>query len=273
MSGVSVLHLIDGWDRAIVLFLNQFAARSAVFDEVMYDLADASIVQGGLYMAYFWWQWFRQDGDSRAIVERRQAVVLSVAGAILAVIVSRTLQVTLPFHLRPLHTPSLHFVVPLGVNPETLNMWNSLPSDHASIYFALATAVWFQSRALGYAAMAWSLIVGLIPRIYLGYHYPSDIVAGMICGIVLMAVIWRLTPQDRLLGPVVALEQSHRLAFYAVGFLLTYELAILFFDLRHLVRDSYDIARLAVGMHPAAHLAGPIDAGQTAGVIPVQALK
>lgn len=274
MTGWSVLHLIDGWDRGVVLYLNQFAARSVVFDEIMYDLADATILQGGLYMAYFWWQWFRQDGGQRAIVIRRQAVLLSIAGAIIAVIVSRTLQVMLPFHLRPLHTASLNFVLPLGVNPQTLNTWNSLPSDHAAIYFAMATAVWFQSRPLGYAAMAWSLIFGLIPRIYLGYHYPSDIVAGIICGILLMALIWRVTPQDRLLGPVVALEQSHRLSFYAVGFLLTYELAILFFDLRHLVRDGFDVARVAVGWHPSAHLAGPIDGGQTAaGVLPVPAPK
>jgi undecaprenyl-diphosphatase len=249
-----MLHLIDSWDRSIVLFLNQFAAKSAVFDEVMYDLADATILQGGLFMAYFWWVWFRQDGGDAAVADRRQKVVLSIAGAIVAVIVSRTLQVTLPFHLRPLHTPSLHFVLPLGVNPQTLNMWNSLPSDHAVIYFALATAVWFQSRPLGYAAMAWSLIVGLIPRIYLGYHYPSDIVAGVICGTALMALIWRVTPRNRLLGPVVAAEQSHRLAFYAVAFLLTYELAILFYDLRHLVRDGYDIARALTGVHVLPHV-------------------
>ena len=250
-----MLHAVNDFDQSIVLFLNQFAARSAVFDEVMYDLADASILQGGLFMAYFWWCWFREDGGGAAVGERRQQIIIAITGAIVAVVVSRILQVTLPFHQRPLHAPELHFVVPLGVNPQTLNMWNSLPSDHAAIYFALATAVWYQSRALGYAAMLWSLVLALLPRVYLGYHYPSDIIAGAVCGAVLMALVWHLTPRGQTLGRIIAWERSHRLAFYAVAFLVTYELATLFFDLRHLARDGYDIARAALGLHPRTQLA------------------
>lgn len=241
-----MLQLIDVWDERIVLFLNQFAAKSAVFDGIVYDLADSSILQGGLFMAYFWWAWLRTDGP---VARRRHEIVISIGGAIVAAIISRIMQVTLPFHTRPLHTASLHFVVPLGVNPETLNFWNSLPSDHAAIYFALATAISYQCRALGYAAMVWTMVFGLIPRIYLGYHYPSDILAGAVVGIAIMVLTWHFMPRTKMVERMLAWEHSHRAIFYPVAFLLTYEVAILFFDVRHLAKDGYDLVKAAFNLH------------------------
>jgi len=245
--GTQLLRLVESWDQHIVLLLNQFAARSAVFDSIVYDLADSSILQGGLFMAYFWWAWLRTDGP---VARRRCEVIISIGGGIAASTISRIMQVTLPFHTRPLHTESLHFVVPLGVNPETLNTWSSMPSDHAAMYFAFATAIWYQSRPLGYAAMVWTLVFGLIPRIYLGYHYPSDIVAGIVCGVIIMVLTWNLVPRSRAIGRLLVWEKSHRALFYPAAFLLTYEVAILFFDVRHLARDAYDLVKLALHVQP-----------------------
>ncbi len=242
-----MLQFIALLDERFVHVINQFAAKSAVFDGTMYDLADATILQGGLFMAYFWWAWLRTDAP---IMRRRQDIMISIAGAIAAAIISRARQVTLPFHARPLHTAALHFVVPLGVNPQTLNTWSSMPSDHAAIYFALATAIWYQWRAMGYAAMVWTFVFGLIPRIYLGYHWPSDIIAGCVCGLAVMVLAWRLVPRADFLARVAAWERSHRMIFYPAAFLLTYEVAILFYDVRHLVKDGYDLAKLAFGVHP-----------------------
>ena len=244
--GAQILQLINLCDERIVLFLNQFAAKSAVFDGIIYDLADTSFLQGGLFMAYFWWAWLRTD---EPVTRRRHDIVISLAGAIVAAVISRLMQVTMPFHVRPLHAASLHFVLPIGVNPETLNYWNSLPSDHAAIYFALATAVWYQNRTLGTAAMAWTMVFGLIPRIYLGYHYPSDILAGTIVGIVLMVLIWHFAPRTRMVDRMLAWEQSHRAVFYPIAFLLTYEVAILFFDVRHLAKDGFDLVKVAFNIH------------------------
>lgn len=242
-----MLQLIDAWDERIVLLLNQFAAKSPVFDGIVYDLADTSFLQGGLFMAYFWWAWLRTDGP---VTRRRHEIVISIASAIMAAVISRIMQVTLPFHTRPLHTASLHFVLPLGVNPQTLNYWNSLPSDHAAIYFALATAIWYQNRALGSAAMVWTMVFGLVPRIYLGYHYPSDILAGSIVGIVIMVLTWHFAPRTKMVDRMLAWEQSHRAIFYPIAFLLTYEVAILFFDVRHLAKDGFDLVKVALNLHP-----------------------
>lgn len=58
----------------------------------------------------------------------------------------------------------------------------SFPSSHATNNFGAATILWLVRRG----AWAWWLAVaGLVAlsRVYLGVHYPSDIVAGMFLGI------------------------------------------------------------------------------------------
>ncbi len=59
----------------------------------------------------------------------------------------------------------------------------SLPSGHASRAFALAglVALRFRWRA-GSAAMAFATLVGL-SRVYLGLHWPSDVLVGAFVGI------------------------------------------------------------------------------------------
>jgi hypothetical protein len=41
------------------------------------------------------------------------------------------------------------FDVPPGIDPAALNGWNSFPSDHACVYFALTTVIWRRSQLLG----------------------------------------------------------------------------------------------------------------------------
>jgi len=59
----------------------------------------------------------------------------------------------------------------------------SLPSGHASRAFALAGLVGLRFRwRAGGAAMAFAALVGL-SRVYLGLHWPSDVLAGAFVGI------------------------------------------------------------------------------------------
>ncbi|MDE2228214.1 MAG: phosphatase PAP2 family protein [Alphaproteobacteria bacterium] len=190
-------------------------------------------------MAFLWWAWFRTGGDAAA---RRRYVVLSIIGALAVVVAARTLQLTLPFHDRPLYAAA-NFVMPIGVDPANLSHWNSLPSDHAALFFALSLAVWYEARALGYLAMAWTLIVVCLPRLYLGYHYASDIVAGAILGLVMMAAIQHYLRNWKLVEGVVQWETGHRAAFYGLAFFVTYETTILFYDVRELVTDSMHVVK------------------------------
>ncbi len=57
----------------------------------------------------------------------------------------------------------------------------AFPSGHTVFYFAIASAFYFYDKRLGYIALAFAVFLS-IARVYLGAHYPSDILAGAVIG-------------------------------------------------------------------------------------------
>jgi membrane-associated phospholipid phosphatase len=75
--------------------------------------------------------------------------------------------------------PVLEGLPPLGGAPSSL----SFPSAHATSSFAVATAM---TRVDGLGAIAFGLALLLaLGRPYLGMHYPSDVLAGVVLGVAL----------------------------------------------------------------------------------------
>jgi len=62
------------------------------------------------------------------------------------------------------------------------NAANSFPSGHASFFFAMATVVYLFNKKLGYLFFAGAFLIS-VARIYVGVHYPFDILAGAAVGI------------------------------------------------------------------------------------------
>jgi membrane-associated phospholipid phosphatase len=58
----------------------------------------------------------------------------------------------------------------------------SFPSDHASAAFAIAFAVFFFDRVVGSVFLAAAVIVGA-GRVFIGAHYPLDVLAGCAVGL------------------------------------------------------------------------------------------
>ena len=68
-------------------------------------------------------------------------------------------------------------------------------SSHAANTFAVAAfltaALWKNRRWIGWVLYLWAFISSY-SRIYIGYHYPADILAGAILGILVGLIIWKL---------------------------------------------------------------------------------
>ncbi len=79
--------------------------------------------------------------------------------------------------------PALEGLPPLGGAPSSL----SFPSAHATSSFAVATAM---TRVDPVAAVAFALAVALsLGRPYLGMHYASDVLAGVLLGVALGLIV------------------------------------------------------------------------------------
>ena len=85
---------IISWDHTVSLWLNGFAGSNPALDRFVYNIADSAMLKGGLFMAFFWWLWFKRDD---ATTERRQTILTALAGAISAIAIARVLQLLLPF--------------------------------------------------------------------------------------------------------------------------------------------------------------------------------
>ena len=83
--------------------------------------------------------------------------------------------------LRPCHSLTLHARLVLG---HCGGKW-SFPSTHATNHISIALSIVFANiftkKWINYIWIFWALSIGFA-QIYVGVHYPSDVVAGFILG-------------------------------------------------------------------------------------------
>lgn len=69
----------------------------------------------------------------------------------------------------------------------------SFPSGHAAFYFALAGVIFFLNKKAGWYFLAGALLIG-IARIFVGVHWPLDILGGLLVGALSVWIINLLLP-------------------------------------------------------------------------------
>jgi undecaprenyl-diphosphatase len=102
------------------------------------------------------------------------------------------------------------------------------------LFFCLAVGLWFVSRRLGIVALLHTIVVISFPRLYLGLHYSTDIMAGAIIGLAWSVVANMAFIKTLVLPPTMFWLEKHPMSFYAALFLLTEQIATMFEDARSL---------------------------------------
>ena len=103
LIAINVMTLFDQIDRALTLSANQFAGRSVVLDKFVNDIVYLPLLNGGVFLAAFWWLWFEAD-ESGAYAQRRN-VVAALLGTIVVGVVSHLLKVAFAIALSPAALP------------------------------------------------------------------------------------------------------------------------------------------------------------------------
>jgi undecaprenyl-diphosphatase len=127
-------------------------------------------------------------------IERRRAAVAATAAAGLALLIAQPLANAID-RARPFvdHPAQAHLLVARSTDP-------SFPSDHATGAFAIAVAIWLYDRTAGAVFLTLAVLVS-VARVYVGIHYPSDVLGGAVLG-TLVALLLHWGPLRRILERV-----------------------------------------------------------------------
>jgi undecaprenyl-diphosphatase len=119
----------------------------------------------------------------RGRTERRSGAVLATAAAGLGLLINQPIAHAVN-RLRPYlaHPAHAHLLITRSHDP-------SFPSDHATGGFALAFGIWLYDRTIGTVLLVIAAVLSF-SRVYVGTHYPGDVVAGALIGIAAAFVLF-----------------------------------------------------------------------------------
>ncbi len=174
---------LSSFDFHLFLYINSF--NSPLMDTIMEKISSVTlwlplylVILGYIFYKYKW----------------KTGVFALIAMVLLVVLTDQTsvhLFKNTIQRLRPCHQPRISHLVHI-VNNHCGGLYGFVSSHAANTFgFATFTALFFYRKVYSYFIFAWALLIGY-SRIYLGVHYPSDIVGGALLGMFWAVVVYAM---------------------------------------------------------------------------------
>jgi undecaprenyl-diphosphatase len=223
----------DVFDRAAARALNRLAAGDGTANQLANAMTFPTL-QGVAVVSLACGCWF-----TRTSTDSRERLLRGCVAAVLAAAAAHFVQGSLSPVPKPLFDPGLQIhpsdvfgdIDSLRANSNPYAQ--SFPSERTTLFAGVAIAVCAASRPIGLTALVATITTELC-RIYLGLHYPSDILGSFF----LAAMIYFLLESTALFGfddLAMEWERSSPATFYSVAFAGCYGLATAFEDLRNIL--------------------------------------
>lgn len=160
-------------DFRIFEIFNQFAGKSGILDSLMIGLAKYGVLLMAIPLLLIW---FRSDEEGK------KAALLSLLSMAVALLINQLIG-HLHFRDRPFVFHDVNLLLDRSTDP-------SFPSDHTTFVFGIAWLLLFQNRRIGALAIGLATLVG-ISRVFVGTHYPFDVIGGATVGLITSLVVWK----------------------------------------------------------------------------------
>lgn len=160
--------LIQGWDESVLLWIQE-NARSDVLTVIMKAVSTFGSYGIGLIVVAVIFVFFKKT--------RRTGLTAGLAMGLGAVAVNVIIK---PLVLRPRPYITMDDLEPLM---KEMKDPHSFPSGHTQAAFALAVSMCLvlRKKLVSVLALAFAVVMGF-SRLYVGAHYPSDVLAGALIG-------------------------------------------------------------------------------------------
>ena len=180
-------------DETVFFWINGLAGKVPVIDDIIRIMSCDLFIPVIMFLALIA-VWF-YGGDWAQREKHQRAVICSLTAMGFSNLIVFILNAILSDRLRPFEAfpdrVNLLFYPP--TDP-------SFPSNAAAASFALAIGVWLYNRRLGYILLIPAVILSF-GRVYMGIHYPLDIVGGFLAAIAAVGIAYLIT---RLAEPLIA---------------------------------------------------------------------
>jgi undecaprenyl-diphosphatase len=186
-------------DTSVFLWINGLSGHVTAIDEFFKGLSNDyfAIIAASLVLV---WLWFAARDPAQREKNQRTVLYAMVSIGItcaLMVLINHYYFRARPFISLPAGSVNLLFYPPTD---------SSFPSNLAAVLFALAIAVFIKNRKYGSWLLALAVVSGF-GRIYIGIHYPLDILGG--AGVALAAcfislgIMWVIRPLTDLILKII----------------------------------------------------------------------
>jgi undecaprenyl-diphosphatase len=221
---------LNRFDLAGSTFFSHIANRSWALDHAVIELDNNYLLRGGIIMVLVWMAIFRGDMPGQL----RKGFELALGATFLGTfgtVIARVMAHFLPYRVRPFTLSFLHF-------PDTgwhLPLWGCFPSDHGVLFTAIAVGIFFVSRSLGLLALSGGAIAICLPRLYLGEHWPTDMLVGIAMGVGSAFLVKIPAVRKFFERSIARLHVDYPRAFLTELFVWSLSLATVFEDPRHVL--------------------------------------
>jgi undecaprenyl-diphosphatase len=151
--------------------VNQLAGHHPILDGIMTFVSQRALIIYALVLLVMWF--VGKEKNKYTVV---YAVITGALGLIINFVIGH-----IYYEPRPFVTHKVHMLLPHAADA-------SFPSDHTTGAFSLAIAVLFRHRKIGVGMLLFAVLTGF-SRIYVGHHYPFDVLGSIVVGLIASMIV------------------------------------------------------------------------------------